>query len=65
MKHAGFSEPTTEEVRALLGGMSSRRVAVIGDVMLDAYLIGPVERISPEAPVPVLERVSVPLYTWV
>jgi D-beta-D-heptose 7-phosphate kinase / D-beta-D-heptose 1-phosphate adenosyltransferase len=30
------------------------RVWVIGDVMLDRYLVGGVERISPEAPVPVL-----------
>ena len=30
------------------------RVAVIGDAMLDVYLIGDVERISPEAPVPVV-----------
>ena len=58
MKNAGFSEPTTDDVRTLLGAMSGRRVAVIGDVMLDAYLIGPVERISPEAPVPVLEVTS-------
>jgi bifunctional ADP-heptose synthase (sugar kinase/adenylyltransferase) len=28
------------------------KVLVIGDVMIDAYLIGYVERISPEAPVP-------------
>lgn len=32
-----------------------RRIAVIGDVMLDRYLIGSVDRISPEAPVPVLK----------
>jgi D-beta-D-heptose 7-phosphate kinase/D-beta-D-heptose 1-phosphate adenosyltransferase len=32
----------------------SRRVAVVGDMMLDCYLEGSVERISPEAPVPVL-----------
>jgi rfaE bifunctional protein kinase chain/domain len=31
------------------------RVLVIGDVMLDEYLRGEVSRISPEAPVPVLE----------
>ena len=31
-----------------------RRVAVIGDAMLDVYLRGDVERISPEAPVPVV-----------
>lgn len=30
------------------------RVAVVGDVMLDVYLVGNVERISPEAPVPVV-----------
>ena len=30
------------------------KVLVIGDVMLDAYIYGAVERISPEAPVPVL-----------
>ncbi|NCY23925.1 MAG: D-glycero-beta-D-manno-heptose-7-phosphate kinase, partial [Alphaproteobacteria bacterium] len=28
-------------------------VLVVGDVMLDRYLYGSVERISPEAPVPV------------
>lgn len=30
------------------------RVAVVGDVMLDRYLIGDAERLSPEAPVPVV-----------
>jgi rfaE bifunctional protein kinase chain/domain len=30
------------------------RVLVVGDVMLDRYWYGPVERISPEAPVPVV-----------
>lgn len=34
---------------------SGRRVAVLGDLMLDEFLVGTVERISPEAPVPVLE----------
>ena len=33
----------------------SRRVAVIGDVMLDGYVWGRAGRISPEAPVPVVE----------
>lgn len=33
----------------------SVKVLVIGDVMLDKYIIGKVSRISPEAPVPVLE----------
>jgi rfaE bifunctional protein kinase chain/domain len=33
---------------------SSARVLVVGDVMLDRYWYGDVERISPEAPVPVV-----------
>jgi bifunctional ADP-heptose synthase (sugar kinase/adenylyltransferase) len=36
------------------------RVAVVGDLMLDEYRWGHVERISPEAPVPILHRVDVP-----
>ncbi len=37
--------------------VAARRVLVVGDVMLDRYWFGAVERISPEAPVPVV-RVS-------
>jgi D-beta-D-heptose 7-phosphate kinase/D-beta-D-heptose 1-phosphate adenosyltransferase len=39
---------------AYLDRLSDRRVAVIGDVMLDCYMSGTVSRISPEAPVPVM-----------
>lgn len=39
------------EIQRLAKG---RTVAVIGDLMLDEFLVGAVERISPEAPVPVL-----------
>jgi rfaE bifunctional protein kinase chain/domain len=38
----------------LVGQMRGRRIAVVGDVMLDRYLLGDIERISPEAPVPVV-----------
>ena len=34
--------------------MSGRRLLVIGDVMLDQFIIGDVHRISPEAPVPIV-----------
>ncbi|KAG0905357.1 hypothetical protein G6F46_015124 [Rhizopus delemar] len=34
--------------------ISRSRVLVVGDVMLDRYWFGEVERISPEAPVPVV-----------
>lgn len=41
----------------LLGSFRSKKVAVLGDILLDLYVLGDVERISPEAPVPVvLER---------
>ena len=39
---------------ALLDNAPSCRIMVIGDIMLDEYLTGTVERISPEAPIPVV-----------
>ncbi len=42
-------------VRAPLERFAGRRIAVLGDCMLDRYLWGHVDRISPEAPVPVVE----------
>jgi D-beta-D-heptose 7-phosphate kinase/D-beta-D-heptose 1-phosphate adenosyltransferase len=41
--------------RALLTAMRGREVMVLGDVMLDEFIWGKVARISPEAPVPVVE----------
>ena len=43
-----------ERLAALLEGARHCRVAVAGDAMLDVYLRGDVDRISPEAPVPVV-----------
>ena len=40
--------------RALMAGFADRRILVIGDLMLDEYIWGKVSRISPEAPVPVV-----------
>lgn len=45
----------TARAAALLGRMRERRVLVLGDVMLDEFVWGRVGRISPEAPVPVVE----------
>ncbi len=41
--------------REIAGRWRDREVLVVGDVMLDRYLWGNVSRISPEAPVPVVE----------
>ena len=42
-------------VKKLLQAAARRQVLVIGDVMLDQFLWGSVARISPEAPVPVVD----------
>jgi rfaE bifunctional protein kinase chain/domain len=39
----------------LFDQFSTKRVLVIGDVMVDAYLMGKVNRMSPEAPVPIVD----------
>lgn len=41
-------------VQLVEGGWRESRVLVVGDLMLDRYISGSVERISPEAPVPVV-----------
>jgi D-beta-D-heptose 7-phosphate kinase/D-beta-D-heptose 1-phosphate adenosyltransferase len=49
--------PETHAVLGLLeGGFSRLKVLVVGDLMLDRYILGDVDRISPEAPVPVLRH---------
>lgn len=42
------------DARSLIARLAGRPVLVVGDVMLDHFLFGDVERISPEAPVPVV-----------
>ncbi|MFH0981331.1 MAG: bifunctional heptose 7-phosphate kinase/heptose 1-phosphate adenyltransferase [Planctomycetota bacterium] len=46
------------DLTALVQTFGSGRVLVVGDLILDRYLYGDAERISPEAPVPVLRVVS-------
>ncbi|PHS79234.1 MAG: bifunctional heptose 7-phosphate kinase/heptose 1-phosphate adenyltransferase [Rhodospirillaceae bacterium] len=42
------------DLAGLIEGLNGAQVLCIGDVMLDRYVSGSVERISPEAPIPVL-----------
>src|SRR5436190_23534097 len=44
-----------ERVKELLAVAARTRVAVVGDAMLDHFIWGSVARISPEAPVPVVD----------
>jgi rfaE bifunctional protein kinase chain/domain len=44
-----------ERAATLTGAFAGKRIVVLGDVMLDEFIWGRVRRISPEAPVPVVE----------
>src|SRR3982751_3135883 len=58
-----FESPTSssqtamklDRLEQILERAASRRITVIGDLMLDEFVWGKVGRISPEAPVPVVE----------
>ncbi len=43
-----------DRAQAIVDSMRGRRLVIIGDVMLDEFIVGRVDRISPEAPVPVV-----------
>ncbi|HEV2669785.1 MAG TPA: bifunctional ADP-heptose synthase [Gemmatimonadales bacterium] len=43
-----------DRLEALLRKMATTRIVVVGDAMLDVYLVGDADRVSPEAPVPVV-----------
>ncbi len=46
---------TQQRIDELLNNVKTKRIAVVGDVMIDRYVWGNVNRISPEAPVPIVE----------
>lgn len=48
-------EFTPSRLRELFDAFSRQTILVVGDLMLDCYLWGQVSRISPEAPVPVVD----------
>ena len=50
----GLPAPDASRARHLIARFPTGRVLVVGDVMLDRFLVGQVSRISPEAPVPVV-----------
>lgn len=46
---------TLSNVEKIFGNFKEKKILVIGDIILDRYIFGKVMRISPEAPVPVVE----------
>jgi rfaE bifunctional protein kinase chain/domain len=51
---SGLTPLTRVRILQLIARMKTSRVVVIGDIMLDRYLVGETDRLSPEAPVPVV-----------
>ncbi|RLD15799.1 D-glycero-beta-D-manno-heptose-7-phosphate kinase [candidate division KSB1 bacterium] len=45
----------TERLQEIFSSFQNKKILVVGDLMLDEYLRGQVNRLSPEAPVPIVE----------
>src|SRR5208282_5571727 len=63
LRRIGLRMPTkTDEslprLKRLIPKLRGKRMGVLGDLMLDRYLWGEAKRLSPEAPVPVVDFVS-------
>ena len=58
MRKSAASE--VRALEALIDRFGNLRILVVGDLLLDEYRVGDVDRVSPEAPVPVvrIRRVS-------
>ena len=46
---------TEAKLKGIFKRSKGRKIAIIGDVMLDKYVYGTISRVSPEAPVPVVD----------
>src|SRR3989475_12632767 len=55
MSRESFTNSFRQRAETVLHQMRERHIVVLGDVMLDEFIWGDVTRISPEAPVPVVD----------
>ncbi len=44
-----------DHLESIFSSFNGKRVVIVGDIMVDKYIIGKVDRVSPEAPVPVVD----------
>ena len=51
----------TGTLRSLIAGFAHAKILCVGDVMLDRFVHGAVERLSPEAPIPVMRLSEAPM----
>jgi D-beta-D-heptose 7-phosphate kinase/D-beta-D-heptose 1-phosphate adenosyltransferase len=54
VRHTPYPPLSRDRILHLLDRLRACRMVVVGDIMLDRYLMGETERLSPEAPVPVV-----------
>lgn len=54
-KNSFLKSYTSNQIKSLFKKINKLKIFVVGDAMLDNYWIGNIERISPEAPVPILD----------
>lgn len=45
----------SKQLDSIFEQFNNKRILIVGDVMVDSYIIGKVDRVSPEAPVPVVD----------
>ncbi len=45
----------SKQLDSIFEEFNKKRILIVGDVMVDSYIIGKVDRVSPEAPVPVVD----------
>ncbi len=45
----------SKQLDSIFQEFNKKRILIVGDVMVDSYIIGKVDRVSPEAPVPVVD----------
>ena len=51
-------------IQEIVASFRDQQILVVGDLMLDQYIHGKVDRISPEAPVPVVRVTHAERVTW-
>ncbi len=55
IQHFHIDQKIKSEILEKISSFKNKKILVVGDVGVDEYILGAVKRISPEAPVPVLE----------
>jgi bifunctional ADP-heptose synthase (sugar kinase/adenylyltransferase) len=55
---------TSQRVNSIFKKSKKKKIAIIGDVMLDKYVYGDIFRVSPGAPVPIVDTIAQITNLW-